>query len=46
MQGGLVSFMLPGNATYKITIDKGCFYCYGANPAGNIAAPDFNLTSS
>ena len=46
MQGGLVSFTLPGNAAYKITIDKGCFYCYGANSAGNVAVPDFNLTSS
>jgi len=46
MQGGTVSFTLPGNAVYKITIEKGCFYCYGANSAGNIAVPAFNLTVS
>jgi len=46
MQGGMVSFMLPGNAIYKITIEKGCFYCYGANSAGNVTVPNFNLTAS
>ena len=46
MQGGLVNFTLPGNAIYKITIEKGCFYCYGANSAGNIAVPNFSLTAS
>ena len=46
MQGGTVSFTLPGNAIYKITIEKGCFYCYGANSAGSIAVPAFDLTAS
>jgi hypothetical protein len=42
MQGGLVSFVLPGGAQYKITVDKGCFYCYG----GGAAAPSFNLDAA
>jgi hypothetical protein len=46
MQNGLVSFTLPGNARYKITIEKGCFYCYGVNPGESIASPEFNLTAS
>ena len=28
MLNGKVNFTLPGYAKYKITIDKGCFYCY------------------
>lgn len=46
MQNGLVNFTLPGNAKYKVTIDKGCFRCYGVSPEGNIAIPDFYLTAS
>jgi len=46
MQGAVVSFTLPGSAKYKITIEKGCFYCYGVHSAGNIAVPEFNLTAS
>jgi len=46
MEGGMVSFFLPGSATYKITIEKGCFYCYGANAAGNITMPVFSLTAN
>jgi hypothetical protein len=46
LQSGLVTFNLTGDAVYKITIDKGCFYCYGANSAGNIAVPVFNLAAS
>jgi hypothetical protein len=46
LQGGFVSFNLTGDAVYKITIDNGCFYCYGANPEGNIAVPTFNLAAS
>ena len=44
IQDGIVSFTLPADAFYKITIDKGCFYCYGNDKNGYIAAPDFNLT--
>ena len=46
IQGGLASFTLPGNARYKITIEKGCFYCYGISGARSIAIPQFNLTAS
>jgi hypothetical protein len=46
MQNGLVSFTLPGNADCKITIEQGCFYCYGAGAAGKIAVPVFNLAAS
>jgi hypothetical protein len=46
MQNGLVSFTLPGKAQYKVTIDKGCFRCYGVTPGKNIAIPSFYLTAS
>ena len=46
MQNGLVNFTLPGNAKYKVTIDKGCFRCYGVTPGKNIAIPNFYLTAS
>ncbi|OGN99841.1 MAG: hypothetical protein A2Y90_01005 [Chloroflexi bacterium RBG_13_52_12] len=46
IQGGMVSFTLPGGAKYRITIEKGCFYCYGAAPGTTAAAPKFYLTAS
>lgn len=46
MQNGLVSFTLPGNAKYKITIEKGCFYSYGITPEKSVAIPSFYLTAS
>jgi hypothetical protein len=45
MQGGMVSFSLPGGARYKIGIDKGCFYCYGAKSNDSIPVPKFYLTT-
>lgn len=44
MQGGMVSFTLPGDARYKITIDKGCFYCYKTSAEKSAALPEFYLT--
>ena len=46
MQSGMVSFMLPGYAIYKITIDKGCFFCYGTGADRSAALPEFYLTAS
>lgn len=46
MQNGLVSFTLPGNAKYKVTVDKGCFRCYGVSPGITIEIPSFYLTAS
>ena len=46
MQSGTVSFSLPGCAKYKITIDKGCFYCYGAKSNNSVPVPEFYLTTS
>ncbi|MFC1913657.1 hypothetical protein ACFLXF_00040 [Chloroflexota bacterium] len=43
MRTGYVSFILPGNAEYKITIDGGCFYCFTAPDTGDIS-PKFYLT--
>jgi hypothetical protein len=43
MLNGRVSFTLPGYAKYKITIDKGCFYCYGSTD-GSTTSPTFYLT--
>jgi len=46
MQNGTASFSLPGCAKYKITIDKGCFYCYGAKSNNRVPVPEFYLTTS
>lgn len=46
MQNGTVSFSLPGCAKYKITIDKGCFYCYGAKSNNSVPVPEFYLATS
>lgn len=46
MQGGMTSFVLPGYARYRITIDKGCFYCYGMSGDNNAVSPEFYLTVS
>ena len=43
MSNGKVSFNLPGYAKYKITIDKGCFYCYGTDTDENAVSPSFYL---
>jgi hypothetical protein len=45
LQNGAVSFILAGSARYKITIEKGCFYCYGNNADRKSALPDFYLTT-
>jgi hypothetical protein len=44
MLDGNVQFTLPGYAKYKITIDKGCFYCYGANNDTEVVAPSFYIS--
>ncbi|OGO20780.1 MAG: hypothetical protein A2Z15_01950 [Chloroflexi bacterium RBG_16_50_11] len=46
MQNGMASFTLLGNAKYKITIEKGCFYSYGISPGKSIAIPSFYLSAS
>ncbi len=46
MQNGLVNFTLPGNAKYKVTIEKGCYRSYHITPGKNIAIPSFYLTAS
>ena len=43
MHNGNVDLTLPGYARYKITIDKGCFYCYGTGTDKNAVLPKFYL---
>jgi len=43
MRSGRVAFNLPGYAKYKITVDGGCFYSYGAAANGNSVSPNFYL---
>jgi hypothetical protein len=43
MLNGQVSLNLPGNARYKITIDKGCFYCHPGSPGQSATSPAFYL---
>ncbi len=45
MQNGMISFILEGGARYKITIDKGCFYCYGIDAESVPTLPEFYLTA-
>ena len=42
MRTGWVSFILPGDAKYKITIDGGSFYCFSTSDASSIS-PKFYL---
>lgn len=46
MQSGVAEFTLPGYASYKVTIDNGCFYCYGVGTNESAARPQFYLTST
>ena len=45
MRNGQVSFNLPGYAKYKITIDRGCFYCFKTGTDGGSISPKFYLTA-
>ncbi|MFH1169773.1 MAG: hypothetical protein V1691_03660 [Chloroflexota bacterium] len=44
MRNGRLSFILPGYARYKITIDGGSFYCYQSGDNTGSASPKFYLT--
>ena len=46
MQSGMTELTLRGYTNYKITVDKGCFYCYGAGMSEKAAFPQFYLTLS
>jgi hypothetical protein len=46
MQNGAASFALTGGSTYKITVEKGCFYSYNTGDAEKSALPHFHLTAS
>jgi len=43
LSSGQVSFTLPGYAKYKVTIDNGCFYCFGGSSDENNFSPKFYL---
>jgi len=43
MRNGQVSFLLPGYAKYKITIDSGSFYCTNANGDQGSLSPQLYL---
>ena len=45
LRNGQARFALPGEAKYKVTIDDGCFYCFGTNAEGGSASPQFCLTT-
>lgn len=45
MRNGNVSFSLPGYAQYKVTIDRGCFYCFSADDDKDSMSPQFYLTA-
>jgi len=45
MRNGRVSFTLPGDAKYKVTIDGGSFRCTTTNTNGGSASPGFHLTT-
>jgi hypothetical protein len=43
MQNGRGSFLLPGDARYRIAIDGGCFYCHRASADSGSMSPQFSL---
>ena len=43
MRNGQVSFLLPGYANYKITIDGGSFYCHNASGDDSTLSPQLYL---
>jgi hypothetical protein len=43
MRNGQVSFTMPGYAKYKVTIEEGSFYCYGAKANEGNLSPNFYL---
>ena len=43
MRNGQVSFLLPGNSRYRVTIDSGCFYCGIAGVDSYYLSPQFCL---
>ena len=45
LRNGLVRFTVPGYAKYKVTIDDGCFNCFGTVADGSVVAPQFYLTT-
>ncbi len=46
LHNGEVSFELPGCANYRITVDKGCFYCHSIGADKDAASPRFYMTVS
>jgi hypothetical protein len=46
MQNAISCFSLDGSAKYKITIEKGCFYCYATGSEKTVALPEFYLTTN
>jgi hypothetical protein len=45
MQNGSVSFTLAGGAVYKVSVEKGCFYCYGSGAVKTVTLPEFYLSA-
>lgn len=43
MRNGQVSFLLPGYANYKVTIDGGSFYCHNASGDDSTLSPQLYL---
>ncbi len=43
MHNGRVSFLLPGDARYRVAIDSGCFYCHRAPADSSSLSPQFSL---
>ena len=43
MQNGITVFTLPGGAVYRITVEGGCFYCYGGPCGSSAPAPAFYI---
>jgi hypothetical protein len=46
METGSLNFSLPGNARYKVTVEKGSYRSFSFTKAKNVAIPQFSLTAS
>ncbi len=43
LHNGRASFLLAGDARYRVSIDSGCFYCHRASADSSSLSPQFSL---
>jgi hypothetical protein len=46
MENGELTFSLPGNAKYKVTVESGSYHSFSFTRGKSVAIPQFSLTAS